>query len=157
MDAVSNPPTINDALRALQRHVGDAGTNDELETVFGFLNFLVKMGESESIFVSDNQGHIIEGAYQSGFETIDDNADLLVVHQNDLVKFVEANRQAAKQAALKVANNNNEPANKAAAALERFVAQLEEMGLNDDDTPIAGSDAVDFLCQIYPTLKDAVS
>lgn len=89
---VSNPPTVDDALRALHHYVGDSPANDNLEIVFGFLNRLAKMALPEGVIASDTEGYIIEGAMQKGFDFIDDNAELLVVHANDLIKFVTEQR-----------------------------------------------------------------
>lgn len=138
---VSNPPTVDDALRALLRQTEGTTGNDDLWIVRQFLTHLTDKAEPESIFVSDGQGYILESAYQNGFEPIDDNADLLVVHQNDLIKYVTAHRGT----------------NKAANALKKLVEALEEMGIADPDQAMGGADTVDVICKFYPQLKAAVS
>lgn len=94
---VSTPPTVDDALRALSRETREAvDISDNLNIVFTFLNRLAKMGEPAGVIDSEEQGYIIDGAMQNGFNPIDDNADLFVVHNNDLIKYVMARRQNNK-------------------------------------------------------------
>lgn len=53
---------------------------------------LVKMTEPEANFETEYDAYIVEAAHQRGFEIIDSDARLLVVHSNDLVKFVKEQR-----------------------------------------------------------------
>lgn len=112
---VSNPPTVDDALRALDliekydfRVVG-AEIPNALAPIRQFLTRLVKMGEPEGVITSDTEGYIIEGAFQRGFEMIDDNGDLLVVHANDLIKYVTELRAGAATFALQKATRESLP------------------------------------------------
>lgn len=89
--------TVHDALKALNHHTGYNVGCPDLGVVRQFLERLIKMAEPESTYVSDTEAYVIEGAMQNGFDNIDDNADLFVVHANDLVKFVLA--QSAYSAA----------------------------------------------------------
>lgn len=115
---VSNPPTANDALRALNRFIShDIAMVDRkspvnentLGVVKAFLERLAKMGEPEAAIDTDEQGYIIEGAWQRGFEGIDDNGDLLIVHVNDLIKYVTAQRECAAAIAFQNATRESLP------------------------------------------------
>lgn len=76
--------TLEDAVAALNRL--EASVNvDIIQDFFEVLKAKVE----PSAIASDAQGFIIEGAYQSGFDHIDDNADLLVVSCRKLIEFVE--------------------------------------------------------------------
>lgn len=87
---LSNPPTVDDALRALNQHTvfNSIPFGGNLDIVRAFLERLTEMSEPECLLASDIEGFIIDGAFQKGFEFIDNNADLLVVHKSDLIKYV---------------------------------------------------------------------
>lgn len=82
------PGTVEDALGAL-----DSASNSGLAFVGRVLDALVCMSKRADPGADDVVGRIVEGAYQSGFQLLDNNAGLLVVSEADLVSFVAA-RQA---------------------------------------------------------------
>jgi hypothetical protein len=92
--------TIEDALAACDSTFASLTTDGRcsddharrLGIIRDVLTRLVAKAEPEGRIESDEQGYIIEGAYQSGFDSIDDNGDLLVVHANDLIRYVTTQR-----------------------------------------------------------------
>lgn len=82
--------TLEDAIAALDRLEPQRGSAefDNLKTVSAFLNMLRAKLESCGA-ITDAQGFIIEAAMQSGFDILDDDADLLAVSCRKLVEFVE--------------------------------------------------------------------
>lgn len=139
--------TLEDALHAAQQLRSNHPTVGS-KVILDFLTRLADKAAPESVIASDQEGYVIEGAYQRGFDHIDDNAGLLVVHANDLIKY--ANDLVKHVMA-------HRKTNKAANALKELVAALEEMGIADPDQAMGGADTVDVMCQFYPKLKKALS
>lgn len=131
--------SVEDALKRLENYK-ETENVDDLAQVEDFLNSLEVRTHTKMCIATDQEGYIIEGAMQRGFDMIDDDGGLFVVHGNDLIKFVADHRRI----------------NKAANALRLFVSQLKEIGFEDDDE-INGGDMVEFLGEQYPTLKAALS
>lgn len=92
-------PTIEDALHAAQR-LRDNNPTVGSKIILDFLNRLDKLSLPDMVIASDAEGYIIDGAYQNGFDHIDDDGDLFVVHGNDLIKYVMAHREGAAAKAL---------------------------------------------------------
>ena len=86
---------------------------DQFSIVRSFVDGLALLGEADQVVNSDEEGYILEGAGQSGFEMVDDNGNLFVVHTNDLIKYVQAQREAAIQFATSLANASIDKANAA--------------------------------------------
>lgn len=89
--------TVEDAQRAftmLEQNVlhDFAPKPNQFDIVRTFLDVLAKRGEPEQVINSDEEGYILEGAMQQGFDMVDDNGNLFVVHTNDLIKYVQAQR-----------------------------------------------------------------
>lgn len=85
--------TLEDALHAV-RTMREQCSSVGSKIILDFLEQLERQAAPESVIDTDADGYIVEGAYQNGFDFIDDNAGLLVVHQNDLIKYVWAQRVA---------------------------------------------------------------
>lgn len=84
--------TLEDALHAAQQ-MRAASASVGTKLVVDFLEPLSKMTKP-SVIGTDRDGFIVEGAFQNGFEMIDDDGSLLVVHQNDLIAYVKKYRDA---------------------------------------------------------------
>lgn len=108
----ATPPTIEEAIKAARgifaniensHHTSDAGV------MFAFLRHLETLAEPELHLDSEGDGYIIEGALQHGFEFIDNNVNLFVVHGEALIKYVRLNREGAARMALQDAARNALP------------------------------------------------
>lgn len=116
---MSSPPTVDDALRALTKLTGTlrdtsgglglVKPDSALGIVLNFLRDLEDKAEPEGVVASDTEGYIIEGALQRGFDMIADNGNLLVVHKNDLIKYVLEQRKGAAALALQKATRESLP------------------------------------------------
>lgn len=83
--AVPAQYTVEDALAEVRVVlIEDCGTR-------GFLERLAAMVEP-LVIPTDGDGHILEAAYQLGFDTIDDDASLFVVSGTKLIEFVKRMR-----------------------------------------------------------------
>lgn len=82
--------TLDDAITAADAFATLHNLDDSYNfgVIFEFLKTLKARAEPSGI-ETDDQGFIIEGAYQSGFHLIDDDAELLVVSCRKLIEFVE--------------------------------------------------------------------
>lgn len=78
--------TLEDAIKA-----AEAGNTDKVLAFLTALEAKIEPGKIDT----DAQGFILEGATQSGFDYIDDNADLLVVSARKLIEFVEPRQSLA--------------------------------------------------------------
>lgn len=130
--------TVQDAMRALHHITGhmDPRPDSKAGVTFGFLSALDRMSDTDTVITREGQGFILEGAMQHGFQTIDDNGDVYVVHGNALIKYVEMVRTiAAREAAQLCARQNIGPPIKISNADDLTLSRLV---LEFGNTPVTG-------------------
>ncbi len=83
--------TLEDAIAALHR----IEVPPTQAAAHGIINeFLTRLAsfQEESVYETDRDAYIVEGACQKGFDFIDDDGDLLIVSTNKLQAFVKLYR-----------------------------------------------------------------